>query len=45
MLEDLGEIPDALKVRIQKEADLQMLSKWLRTAAKAKSIAEFEKQI
>ena len=45
LLEDLGEIPDALKVRIQKETDLQMLSKWLKAAAKAKSIAEFEKQI
>ena len=45
LLEDLGEIPDTLKKRIQKETDLQMLSKWLKAAAKAKSIAEFEKQI
>ena len=45
LLEDLGEIPDALKVRIQKETDLQVLSRWLKAAAKAKSIAEFEKQI
>ena len=45
LLEDLGEIPDTLKKRIQKETDLQVLSRWLKAAAKADSIAEFGQQI
>lgn len=45
LLDDLGEIPDALKERIQKETDLQVLGKWLKTAARAESISEFEKKM
>lgn len=42
LLEDLGEVPDALKVRIQEETDLQVLGRWLKIAARADSIAGFE---
>lgn len=42
LLSELGDLPDALKVRIQKETDLQVLGKWLKTAAKAESIMDFE---
>lgn len=42
LLGELGEIPDTLRERIQKETDLQVLSKWLKNAARAESISEFE---
>lgn len=45
LLGDLGEIPDVLQERIQKETDLQVLGRWLSAAARAESITEFEKQI
>lgn len=43
LLGELGEIPDVLQECIQKETDLQVLSRWLKCAAKAESISEFEK--
>ncbi len=45
LLEELGEIPPALKGQIQKETDPQVLDKWLKTAAKAETIADFESQM
>lgn len=42
LLDELGEIPNAIQKRIQNETDLQVLSKWLKSAARAKSISEFE---
>lgn len=45
LLGELGEIPVALEKRIQKETDLQVLSKWLKAAAKAESISEFENKV
>ena len=45
LLKDLGEVPETLKTRIQKETDLQMLSRWLNVAARAESIGEFEKKM
>lgn len=42
LLGELGKIPDVLKDRIQNETDLQVLSKWLKGAARAESISEFE---
>lgn len=45
LLEDLGKVPDALKVQIQGETDLQVLGRWLKAAARAESIAEFENQM
>ena len=45
LLEDLGEVPEPLKKRIQEETDLQVLSRWLKAAAKAETITEFKKQV
>ena len=45
LLKDLGEVPETLKTRIQKETDLQMLSRWLNVAARAESIGEFEQKM
>ena len=42
LLEDLGKIPERVLECIQKETDLDVLRKWLKHAAKAASIAEFE---
>lgn len=42
LLGDLGEIPEELRKRIQKETDLQVLAKWLKAAARAESISDFE---
>jgi flagellar biosynthesis/type III secretory pathway protein FliH len=45
LLEGLGDIPDELKTRIQSEKDTEKIKGWLKTAAKAKSIDDFEKMI
>ena len=45
LLGDLGEIPEELKKRIQREMDPQILVKWLKAAARAKSISEFEEKM
>ena len=42
LLGDLGNIPQRILECIQKETNLDILSKWLKYAAKATSIAEFE---
>ena len=45
LLSDLGEVPLQLSNRIMKEDNAEILSKWLRLAAKAESVEAFEKQI
>lgn len=45
LLEELGEIPDGLRERIRKETDLEVLSRWLKAAARAGSASEFEDKI
>lgn len=40
LLEDLGELSDSLKICIIEQTDLEILKKWLKAAAKAKSIEE-----
>ena len=45
LLGDLGEIPEELKKRIQSETDLQILVKWLKAAARADSISDFENAV
>ena len=42
LLEDLGNIPKQLIQRISQESNSDILNKWLRFAAKASSLAEFE---
>ena len=44
-LADKGEVPEALQQRITAQTDMEVLKRWLRTAASASSVAEFEKQM
>lgn len=41
LLEELGDIPDALRVRLESETDAEQLSRLLKLAAKAKDIQDF----
>lgn len=41
LLEELGEVPPQLRNRIQEEKDLNVLRKWVKTAAKAESVESF----
>ena len=45
LLEDLGEISQELQDEIYAERDLNVLSKMLKLAAKAKSIADFQAKL
>lgn len=45
LLEDLGVISEELRARILAEKDLQVLVRWLKAAAKAKTIEEFIQQL
>ena len=45
LLEDLGELSDTLKTCIMEQTDLELLQKWLKIAARAKSIEDFEQTI
>ena len=40
-LEDIGNLSEDLRERIMEEADLSVLKKWLKIAAKAESIEQF----
>lgn len=42
LLKDLGMVPQAVKDRIYEESDLSALGKWLKAAARASSVEEFE---
>ena len=44
-LEDLGEIPETLKSKIMQEEKPDVLRRWLKLAAKAETVEEFEKKI
>ena len=45
LLDELGELTDILKKRIQQETDLQVLRKWHKEAARAESVSEFESKM
>ena len=45
MLEDLGEVPQELQDEIYAERNLEVLSKMLKLAAKAKSIEDFQAKV
>ena len=45
LLDDIGEVPEALSKIIYEQNDINILEKWHKTAAKAKSIEEFEQKI
>ncbi len=42
LLEELGKIPVKIVQHIKQERDLKVLARWLRCAATASSISEFE---
>ena len=44
-MEDLGEVPDDLRVMIEEETSLSKLRSWLKAAAKAESIHQFMEQM
>ena len=41
LLEDIGEIPEELKVKIMDEKKTEILDKWVKLAAKAETINQF----
>ena len=45
LLEDLGTLPDQTKERIAKEQNEDVLSVWLKLAARADSIEEFQSKM
>lgn len=45
LLEDLGNIPTDILDRIQAEEDTEILRRWLKTAARAESIASFRENL
>ncbi len=45
LLEDIGAVPENLKNRIMKEENRDILRKWLKLAARAETVEEFEKSI
>lgn len=42
LLQDLGEIPDSLRIVIENQKDMDILSKWHRLAVKSTTMKEFE---
>lgn len=44
-LESLGTVSQELKVRIQKEKDMETLKRWNKLAAKVESINEFQEKM
>ena len=45
VLEEIGEIPDDLRVRITGEEDAATLKRWLKKAARAEKVEDFLKEI
>ena len=45
LLEDIGEVSDFLRNQILTQTDLEILSRWLKLAARAQSIEDFENAI
>lgn len=45
LLEDMGEIPQEIHIRIQAEEDIETLRRWLKAAAKAQSFVDFRERM
>ena len=45
LLQEVGEVPEDLQTRIRRQKKLETLSLWLKLAAKAESVEEFESKI
>ncbi|MEI3210212.1 MAG: hypothetical protein V8S14_04365 [Lachnospiraceae bacterium] len=44
LLQEFGDIPEALQTRIESEKDLQVLTSWLKVAARANCLEEFQEK-
>ena len=44
-LEEMGSVPSSLREKILAQQDLNLLSRWLKLAAKAENLQEFERRI
>ncbi len=45
LLETIGEVPQSLREKILGQTDTSVLSRWLKLAARAQSIEQFEKNL
>jgi len=45
LLTEYGDVPEELRNRIMEEKDEELLFKWTKTAVKAASVEEFEKEM
>lgn len=45
LLQELGTVPEDLQKRIRDEKDIETLQRWLKSAARASSITEFQIEI
>ena len=45
LLKDLGEVSEELQRKIMEQSDTEVLNQWLRYAARADTIQEFEQKI
>lgn len=45
VLEHFGKVPEALKMRIRKEENLDTLKRWFTTALKVESVEQFMKSV
>lgn len=45
LLKDLGEVPEKLREKIMGQKNTEVLNRWLKCAAKAESIEEFQKRM
>ena len=45
LLEDIGPVPSALRKTIMAQKDVETLSRWLKAAAKASSLEQFQQEM
>ncbi len=45
LLEEMGSVPDSLRETILAQQDLNLLSRWLKLAARAENLQEFERRM
>ena len=45
LLQEYGSVPEELKEKIMKEQDMDRLGRWLKLAARAKSVEQFAEEI
>lgn len=45
LLQEVGEVSEDLRTRIRRQTNMETLSQWLKLAAKADSVEEFESKM